>query len=161
MTKDEALKPDEYTIDYWEYKPAYNRCLRGVKITHHQTGIVVTEDSDRPQHINKAIAMEKLNRLLSAQPAPAIVQEPALIVKSNGCSQLSLTNADGSFFDMSKHIDQNFYTSAPAREWVGLSGDEVEAIALKKEFWYGFNNNKLDWRDYAEAIEQALKEKNK
>lgn len=46
----------------------------GVRITHKPTGIVVEESSDRSQHRNRAIAIEKLKTMLAAAPTHA--QQP-------------------------------------------------------------------------------------
>jgi hypothetical protein len=70
------IEPEDIRIEYWNSNILYwDRSLTGIKITHLKTGIVVTEESDRSQHKNKALAMERLTEMLSdyvAQPA----QEP-------------------------------------------------------------------------------------
>lgn len=68
------LKPEDIMVD--TYRPSKRSGLRvgvdyGVKVTHKPTGIFVVEDSERSQHRNRAIALQKLEKLVAeAQPAP-------------------------------------------------------------------------------------------
>jgi predicted ATP-binding protein involved in virulence len=61
-------------------------------------------------------------------------------------------------FDMRKIVNlpnhTKFYTSPQAREWQGLTDDEITGI-LKSENIY-----QASYLEFAKAIEQALKEKN-
>ena len=79
-------------------------------------------------------------------------QEPVAIVSVSPSRQISITNPDGTFFDVSKHIGKILYTKPPAREWRNLSDDEIDAI-----FPLG---DDADVLDVARGIEAKLREKN-
>ena len=67
------LKPEDIVVDIANYPPRgmLVGIPVGVKITHKPTGIVVTEDSERSQHRNREVALQKLEKLVAeAQPAP-------------------------------------------------------------------------------------------
>ena len=70
-------------------------------------------------------------------------QEPVAWMRSDG----TLLFADGNVFA----VGQEFYTAPPKREWVGVTGDEIDDIAAESGFGY---------INVARAIEAKLKEKN-
>lgn len=53
--------------------------VNGVKLTHKPTGIEVTETEERSQHRNRAVAWEKLKKLVAEQVTqPASEEKPAI-----------------------------------------------------------------------------------
>ena len=75
--KELLSSPENLSIDTWAstvHLPWTNRMQRGVRIIHKPTGIFVTEDSARSQHVNKALALTKLrdilNNLKDVHPVP-------------------------------------------------------------------------------------------
>ena len=69
------IKPDELTIETWPPSPKTGMIVgmsKGVKITHNPTGISVTCDSERSQHLNRDKAWEQLRAALASKPAEPV-----------------------------------------------------------------------------------------
>ena len=115
-----------------------------------------------PTHNNR----QKINQ---THPAPAIVQEAnsyearfkflesrAYLNQRGWIIEAVKYRESPSTFksDIDLHIKENLITSnhAPAKEWVGLSDDEIEEVLMNYEGWGRI--------EFARAIEQALREKN-
>lgn len=66
------IQPDDLTIETWPPSPKTGMIFgtsKGVKLTHRPTGVSVTCDSERSQHLNRGKAYEQLRAALASKPA--------------------------------------------------------------------------------------------
>jgi hypothetical protein len=95
-----------------------------------------------------------INACKEALKQEASEQKPVLMVHNNG-SQLSLTKADGSYFDMSKHVGEKFY--AYPTEFKTLTDDEIPSLWVEA---HHARDNRPIPVIFASLLNQALKDKN-
>lgn len=75
---------------------------------------------------NGSISNDEANAINLCKSALAEIYKcaPVLKVTTNG-SQLARTKPNGDYWDMSKHINEVFYTSPISKGWVGLDDDDL------------------------------------
>ena len=100
------------------------------------------------ERMNSSIAMEIIQ---ACKEALAETQEPMTHV-------IGLDN-DGK--EVVVKLQTPLYTSPPSREWVGLSDDEIDIIAILQAPPVHPDFVEDDsWYDFTKAIEKVLREKN-
>ena len=117
---------------------------------YQETPLYPHSTLDSTPAIEQALSNQEGNKESNQQPA----QEPVTLIEAVAIV-LEGFNIPS---DVRKILETAYYTHP--HQWQGLTDNEIEILAIKKEFWWGFNNDKFAWKEYARAIEQALKEKN-
>lgn len=66
-----TLDPSEYRVDLFKSSGAggqhRNKVSSAVRLTHYESGIVVTATEDRSQHVNRRVAIERLTQALEVR----------------------------------------------------------------------------------------------
>ena len=98
-------------------------------------------------------AMDALRQALETEQEPV-----ATVTSESGNPNLSMSW----WHEPALPVGTKIYTSPPKREWVGLTADEIwqcnKASGSAVEFHICYEHQNLE--DFAESIEEKLKEKN-